>query len=120
MKKLLLFICLMILTVALFAQQKKQEKNVLSMQHYLDSLKRKNQLALKTPADLLKKKQASVVSKPLKIISLPPSHIVTRGIPVWSPDSNYVYNMPGTHAFDKSKLKRGIFFFVPENTESKK
>lgn len=33
-----------------------------------------------------------------------------NSIPVWSPDSDYVYNMPGTHAFDRSKYKVRVTF----------
>lgn len=33
-------------------------------------------------------------------------------MPVLSPDSDYVYNMPGTHAFDKSKAKGGVFLYL--------
>lgn len=31
--------------------------------------------------------------------------IITNSIPVWSPGSDYVYNMPGTFPYDKSKVR---------------
>lgn len=43
-----------------------------------------------------------------------PGYIHKNVMPVLVPGSNYVYNMPGTHAFDKSKAKGGAIFVTEQ------
>lgn len=38
--------------------------------------------------------------------------IMNNQMPVLKPDSDYVYQMPGTFAFDQNKLKNGITHFI--------
>jgi len=38
--------------------------------------------------------------------------IITNSIPVWSPGSDYVFNMPGTFAYDKNQVRVHVPRFV--------
>lgn len=38
--------------------------------------------------------------------------IITNSIPVWSPGSDYVFNMPGTFAYDKNQVRVHLPRFV--------
>jgi len=111
MKQLLLFTCLLVVGTVSWSQQKKNPGSVMNMQQYLDSMKKKNETRLKAPVDLLKIKQLVAMKekyKPKRIIL--PSYVNKNAMPVLTPDSNYVYNMPGTHAFDRTKVKGGAIF----------
>lgn len=110
MKTLLLSGCLLAFAATSWSQQKKDPNHVMRMEQYWDSLKKKNEAQLKAPVDLLKKKQAIAMKDQFKPILIMPSNVYKKVMPVLYPDSNYVYNMPGTHAFDKSKAKGGALF----------
>ncbi len=110
MKQLLLFGFSLVIVIAVWGQQKKEANSVMSMQQYLDSVKKKNEAQLKTPLDLLKKKQPILMQEQFRPKIIMPAYVNKNVMPVLSPDSSYVYNMPGTHAFDKSKAKGGAIF----------
>ena len=125
MKPFLLLSCLLFIAAHAWSQQKNDPNTVLRMQQYLDSVKHKNEAALKAPLDLLKKKQTVVMKDQLRPKLIMPSYVNKNVMPVLSPDSNYVYNMPGTHAFDKTKVRGGVIFVAdkskfPALTEEKK
>ncbi len=110
MKKLLLSGYLLVTAATSWSQQKKDPNPVMYMQQYWDSLKKKNEAQLKAPVDLLKKKQTAAMKEQFSPKRIIPSYINKNVMPVLSPDSDYVYNMPGTHAFDPSQAKGGIIF----------
>lgn len=116
MKTILLSGCLLFTAVTLWSQQSIQPPTVMSLQQYRDSLKKRNEAQLKMPLDVLKKKQTAVKRTPSNPIIILPYTGYKNVMPIWYPDSNYVYNMPGTYAYDQTKAKGGVFF-VPGKTK---
>lgn len=113
MKKLLLLSCTTLLVSGIWAQEKKLVPDpppAMNMQQYWDSLKKKNEAQLKAPVDLFKNKKTGLTTDNPGLTFIPPAYVNKNVMPVLAPDSDYVYNMPGTHAFDKSKAKGGVIF----------
>lgn len=116
MKKLLLLGCTTLLVSGIWAQEKKLVPDppaaAINMQQYWDSLKKKNEAQLKAPVDLFRNKKTGLTTDNPVLTFIPPAYVNKNGMPVLAPDSDYVYNMPGTHAFDKSKAKGGVIFVM--------
>jgi hypothetical protein len=113
MKKLLLLGCTTLLVSCIWAQEKKLVPDphpAMNMQQYWDSLKKKNEALLNAPVDLFKNKKTGLTTDNPGLTFISPAFINKNMMPVLAPDSDYVYNMPGTHAFDKSKAKGGAIF----------
>lgn len=84
------------------------------MQAYLDSIERKNEAQLKKTLDMFKDKKTALTNNNPGPAFILPGYIHKNVMPVLVPGSNYVYNMPGTHAFDKSKAKGGAIFVTEQ------
>ena len=105
--KPLLFAAALFSFTAVLGQTTDANK-VLGLQEYLKQESKINPTKI-TPQLLNKRKQYKVElitrnnttsdSKPVK-----------GSMPVWSPDSNYVFNMPGTHAYDQPKYTMRALF----------
>lgn len=114
MKKLLLLSCSTLLAAFIWGQQKKLAPVPLppakNMQQYWDSAKKRNEAQFKAPVNLFKDKTTGLTTAGPDLTFIPPTYINKNVMPVLAPDSDYVFNMPGTHAFDKSKAKGGAIF----------
>lgn len=111
MKKALLLSILILSYVASFSQQKeKKNVHVLANKHmrkFLVSKSQQKPSILLEPLTVKEYPQQITLSDSLrKGLTRINNHIVfTNSIPVWSPESDYVFNMPGTFAYDKSQVK---------------
>ena len=111
MKKVLLLSILMMSYVASFSQQKeKKTVHVLANKHMRKFLASKNQqkpAILLEPLTVKEYPQQITLSDSLrKGLTRINHHIVfTNSMPVWPPGSDYVFNMPGTFAYDKTQVK---------------
>ncbi len=111
MKKALLLSILILSYVASFSQQKeKKNVHVLANKHmrkFLASKSQQKPSILLEPLTIKEYPQQITLSDSLrKGLTRINNHIVfTNSIPVWSPESDYVFNMPGTFAYDKSQVK---------------
>ena len=114
MKKLLLLGCTTLFVSCIWGQQKTPVPHSLPpamhMQQYWDSIKKKNEAQLKEPVNLFKNKKTGLLTDHPGLTLIPPAFINKNVMPVLAPDSDYVFNMPGTHAFDKSTAKGGVIF----------
>lgn len=114
MKKLLLLGCSTIFASFIWGQQKKLAPvplpPAMNMQQYWDSLKKKNEAQLKEPVNLFKDKTTGLTTTNPDLRFISPAYINKNVMPVFAPDSDYVFNMPGTHAFDKTKAKGGAIY----------
>ena len=111
---LLAFTCSAVLSQESKAITPKKRDTALTMQGFLDSMNKKREGIITngfTPATYPKPQKISdLIQRAQKNIS--PDFIPQGAMPVWSPDSTYVFNMPGTHAFTKSQYRYHIPRFV--------
>lgn len=114
MKNLLLLGSALLVTMASFAQIKKESDEPLNLSQYWKN-QQKNDASSQTYLQLLKKKEP--VAQQLTMADILPllkEADMKNNMPVLYPDSDYVFNMPGTHAFDPTKVKGGVFFIKPQ------
>jgi len=96
---------------ASFAQPtEKKTINVtksLNLKKFLDSRAKQKPSILLQPLTIKEYPQQITLSDSLrKGLTRINNHIVfTNSMPVWSPGSDYVFNMPGTFAYDKTQVK---------------
>lgn len=110
MKKFLLLGCSLLFAMVSFGQLKKDPNTSLSLEQYWKSQQKKDD-SLQPSLQLFKKKEP--VTQPLKMADILPllkEAEMKNSMPVLYPDSDYVFNMPGTHAFDPTKVKGSVFF----------
>lgn len=120
MKKVVFPILFLMLTCsAVLSQESKRipptkKVTVLSVKSFLDSINKKKEGIIAkgfTPATYPKPQTVSeLIQRTQK--NIPPNLIPESVMPVWSPDSTYVFNMPGTHAYDKNQYRYHIPRFV--------
>lgn len=107
MKTTLLLIAIMLLGTTAIGQSKEANK-VLDRKSFFEQNNKFSKPITISP-QLLNKQKTEKRQMNLADLNLFYSP-EKNSIPVWSPDSNYVYNMPGTHAFDRSKYKVSATF----------
>ncbi|WP_353549715.1 hypothetical protein [Sediminibacterium sp. KACHI17] len=111
MKKALLLPMLILSYVASFSQQKeKKTVNVSTNKHmrqFLDSRSKQKRTILLEPLTEKEYPQQTILLDTLRrgLLRKENQVIITNSIPVWSPDKNYVFNMPGSFAYDKSQTR---------------
>lgn len=111
MKKALLLSILILSYAASFSQQKeKKTVHVPANKHmrkFLDSKSQQKPSILLEPLTVKEYPQQITLSDHLRkgLARKESQIIITNSIPVWSPDSNYVFNMPGTFAYDKNQAR---------------
>lgn len=111
MKTILLLSMLFFSCSASFSQPtEKKIINVtksLNLKKFLDSRAKQKPSILLKPLTVKEYPQQITLSDSLrKGLTLINNHIVfTNSMPVWSPGSDYVFNMPGTFAYDKTQVK---------------
>lgn len=111
MKKILLLLLLFFSCTLTFAQTtEKKTIHVTASPHlknFLDNIaKQKPSILVEPPVVKEYPQQITLpdtLRKKLLIKEVYPT--LTNTIPVWSPGSDYVFNMPGTFAFDKAQVK---------------
>lgn len=116
MKKILLLLLLFFSCTSSFAQQiEKKTIHVTPSSHlkkFLDhSAKQKPSILVQSPTVkespqqiiLLDSLRKGLVRKPHLGVEV--NSTLTNTIPVWSPGNDYVFNMPGTFIFDKTKVR---------------
>lgn len=111
MKTILLLSMLFFSCSASFAQPtEKKTINVtksLNLKKFLDSRAKQKPSILLQPLTIKEYPQQITLSDSLRKGLTPiNNHIVfSNSMPVWSPGSDYVFNMPGTFAYDKTQVK---------------
>lgn len=123
MKKALLLSILILSYVVSFSQQKeKKTVDVLANKHmrkFLDSKNQQKPSILLAPMTVKEDPQQIVLLDSLRkglvrtqLLRGDLNSTLTNTIPVWSPGNDYVFNMPGTFAYDKNQVKIHIPRFV--------
>lgn len=113
MKKFLLSGCTLLFAMVSFGQLKKDPTTSLSLEQYWKN-QQKNDGSLQPALQLFKKKEPAPQLHIADLLPLLNEAEMKNTMPVLYPDSDYVFNMPGTHAFDPTKVKGGVFFIKPQ------
>lgn len=119
MKKILLPLLLFFSCMLSFAQQSERKTVYVRasphLKKFLDINAKNKQGILLEPFTVKEYPKQITLSDSLKkeLLKKEPIGVefysrLTNTIPVWSPGSDYIFNMPGTFAFDHSKAKGGI------------
>lgn len=111
MKKFLLLGSALLFTMVSFGQLKKDPDASLRLEQYWQN-KQKASLSSNPFMNLFKKREPE--QNIADILSPQKETDQKNTIPVLYPDSDYVFNMPGTHAFDPTKVKGGAIFIKPQ------
>ncbi len=109
MKNFLLSGCTLLFAMVSFAQIKKDPNTSLSLEQYWKN-QQKSDGSLHPSLNFSKKKAPAQELNIADILPLQNEADIKNTMPVLYPDSDYVFNMPGTHAFDPTKVKGGVFF----------
>lgn len=123
MKKILLLLLLFFSVGISFAQQtEKKTIHVTPSSHlkkFLNSSKNQKPTILPTPFAAKESPQQIVLLDSLRkglvrkrLLRGEVNSTLTNTIPVWSPSNDYVFNMPGTFAFDKNQVRVHVPRFV--------
>lgn len=116
MKKILFLLLLCFSCMISFAQQteKKKKTHLTTGSHFkkfLDDVANQKPSILPMPLTVKEYPQQITLADSLrnglfrKEVTSEYNLLMTNTIPVWSPGSDYVFNMPGTFAFDKNKVR---------------
>jgi len=103
---------------ALFAQETDRKTIKVSankhMKSFLDSRSKQKPGILLEPLTIKEYPQQITLADSLRNGQIRKELLVvfTNIMPVWSPDSNYVFNMPGTFAYDKNQARIHVPRFV--------
>jgi hypothetical protein len=96
---------------ALFAQETDKKTIKVSanrhMKKFLDSRNKQKPGILLEPLTIKEYPQQITLADSLRnrIVRKENQRIITNSIPVWSPGSDYVFNMPGTFAYEKNQAR---------------
>ncbi|MBL0882472.1 MAG: hypothetical protein IBJ16_03825 [Chitinophagaceae bacterium] len=123
MKKIPLLIPLFFSCISSFAQQPEKKVNDVTtsshLKKFLKISEKKKQGILLEPLTVKEYPQQITLSDSLKNRLLGRQLVkgelyagLTNTMPVWSPGSDYVFNMPGTFAFDKNQVRVHVPRFV--------
>ncbi len=118
MKKILLLLLLFFSCMLSFAQQtEKKTIHVTPSSHLKKFLKlneKQKQGILVEPLTIKEYPRQITLSDSLRkgLLRKGMQPIITNSIPVWSPGSDYVFNMPGTFAYDKNQVRVHVPRFV--------